>query len=159
MHLIQIDVFDTQALQAGLASHLNVARRQAAIIDIPGHRLVHFRREHESTAPGRVLRQPPAEYQLGGTNAQRAAVLVGGVNEIDARVNGMMQYLKRFLLRRARPEIHGAETDPADLQRGASKLSKLHGKSPSRGAQGGAGNERFTRIDDAESNESLRALG
>ena len=74
-------------------------------------------REHDPVAPGPVLGQPSSQDRFGRPDAQMATILIGGVDEVDARVDRSVQDRKRLRLGGLRPEVHGAEAQRADLER------------------------------------------
>src|SRR3954451_16478702 len=55
---------------------------------------------------------------------------VGGVDEVDAFVDGVMDHADAVVVIGVAPraEHHGAETEGADLETGTSEQSVLHGK-------------------------------
>ena len=126
-------MIDSQALQAGVAGHLNVARRKTPIVDIVRHRLVDLGGDHQPVSAGAVLCKPFAEQALGCPDAQAPAILIGGVDEVHARGEGGVENGEGFSLGRTRPEIHRAKADFADLEGGKAQLSILHRRPPAAG--------------------------
>ena len=70
--------------------------------------------------------QPAPEDLLGDA----AAVDVGGVDEIAARLDEAVENLPAQRLAAFAPESHGAEAELADLEAGASEGTILHGETP-----------------------------
>ena len=82
---------DTQPLQASVTSHLDMSRRQAAIIDLIGHGLMDLGGQDDLVSTAGILRQPFANKGFGRANAQMAAILVGRIDEVDPRLEGVTE--------------------------------------------------------------------
>ena len=80
MALVEIDVVDPEPLQRGVELLADLGARQAAVA--AAHREIGLGRQHVGIArpPGQDL----AEEALGGA----AAIDVGGVDEVDAELEG-----------------------------------------------------------------------
>ena len=95
-----------------------------------GHLLisaVEFGGENDLLAAPAALRKPTADDLLGDAFAHLPAVDVGGIEEVDARVDRGIHDAERVSLGRLGTEVHRPQTKPADLGARAPKLSKFHG--------------------------------
>jgi hypothetical protein len=132
VHLVQVDVVGPQSTQAVLAGLADVVRREATIVGSGAHRLVQLGGEHDLVAATAGLGEPAAEVLLGDpvtllhVGRLRAAVDVGGVDEVDAGLYGGVQHGEAVRLAGLHAEVHGAQPDPADLQTGTAQIVVLH---------------------------------
>ena len=94
MHLVQVDMVKLQALHAGLDAVQDVAARQAAGVDAVCSLAKHFCRHHNAVA----RRFQVFEGLAGDFFRHSAGVHIGGVDEINACVNGLTNQLLSFLL-------------------------------------------------------------
>ena len=121
VHLIQVDVIGLQPPQARLAGPPDVVGRQPAVVRAESHRLVHLRGQDDVVAVPAAL-QPPADGLLRDAvpllhvRRLRAAVDVGGVEEVDARIDRGVHDREAARLVHGETEVHRAEADPADQQ-------------------------------------------
>jgi hypothetical protein len=119
----------TQAVFAGLA---DVVRREATIVGSNAHRLVQLGGEHDLVATTAALGEPAADVLLGDpvtllhVGRLRAAVHIGGVDEVDAGVYGGIQHGDAVGLASLHAEVHSAQPDPADLQTSPAQIAVLH---------------------------------
>ena len=116
MHLVEVDVVGLHPPQAVVAGRADVARREPPVVGPLRHRPVQLGRQHDLLAPPAALREPAADDLLGGAGALVAAVAVGGVEEVDAELEGPVHDRVRLVLGRLRPEVHRAEAQLADLR-------------------------------------------
>ena len=131
VHLVQVDVIGLQPTQARLAGAPDVVGGQPAVVGAESHRLVHLCGQNDVVAVPAAV-QPSADgllrdaVSLLHVRGLRAAVDVGGVEEVDARIDGGVHDREtgRFVHRVA--EVHGAETDPADQQTGTAQVPVGH---------------------------------
>src|SRR5690606_29680962 len=82
------------------------------------------------------LRQPVADdlfgraVALGHVGRLRAAIDVGGVEEVDARVQRLVHDREARRPVRQLAKVHGAEGDAADAKAGAAEMRVIHFSSP-----------------------------
>ena len=69
--------------------------------------------------------------------ARLAAVAVGGVEEVDPRLMGVVHDGVRVFLGGSGPEVHRAETKSGDLKAGTAEISEVHSGSFSPPRSGG----------------------
>ena len=140
VHLVQVDVVGPQSTKTVLAGLADVVRREATIVGSGAHRLVQLGGEHDLVAAAAALGQPAADVFLGDpvtllhVGRLRAAVHVGGIDEVDTGIEGGVQHGEAVRLAGLHAEVHGAQPDPADLQTGPAQIAVLHADPSSRGA-------------------------
>jgi hypothetical protein len=130
MDLVQVDEVGAQALQAGIDLREDGLARQAHAVRPLVHALVDLGRD-DDLAAACVLEQGPADDLL----ARAVGVHVGGVEEVDAEIQGLLQ--ERAARRLAQgPGVraavglaiaHAAEAKAGDIEAGAAELGVLHG--------------------------------
>ena len=132
MDLVEIDVVELQAAQAGLHAVEDVAARGAARIGALAHLAVHLGGHDHVLARHLQVLQGLAGDLLGAAGR----VHVGGVDEVDAGVQRLAdQRLGLALLQRADgaphagavTEGHGAQAKLGDEQAGAAEGVVSHG--------------------------------
>jgi len=128
-------VVGLQAAEAVLGGLADLAGGQVLVVGAAAHRLVDLGRQDDLVAVAVALGQPAADDLLGGAvallhvGALRPAVDVGGVDEVDAGVQGGVEDLVRGGLVGDVAEVHGPEREPADPEPGAPEVRVLHGGS------------------------------
>ncbi len=131
-----------QAPQAVVARLADVQRRQLRRVRPLVATAVDLGRQHGLLAPAAALREPPADDLLG----LGAAVDVGGVEEVHARLQRRVHQLVARRLVGVRAEVHGAEAQRADAEAGAAEEAVVHaGNLPRRRPHQIAGGRRVER--------------
>jgi hypothetical protein len=108
-----------------------VVGRQPAVVRAEPHRLVHLRGQDGVIAVPAAL-QPSADGLLRDAvpllhvRGLRAAVDVGGVEEVDARIDRGVHDRETGCFVHCVAEVHGAEADPADQQTGTAQVPVGH---------------------------------
>ena len=131
VHLVQVDVVGPQPSQARLARPPQVVGGQPAVVGAQAHRLVHLGGQDDVVAPPTAL-QPltdrllGAAVALGHVGGLRAAVDVGGVDVVDARVDGRVHEGEAGRSVCGVAEVHRAQPDPADQQTRATQVRVRH---------------------------------
>ncbi len=122
VHLVEVDVVGLQAPQAVVARLTDVQRRQLRRVRPLAATAVDLRREHGLLPPATALREPPADDLLG----LGAAVDVGGVEEVDARLERRVHELVARRLVGLGAEVHRAQAQRADAEAGAAEEAVIH---------------------------------
>jgi hypothetical protein len=131
VHLVQVDVIGLEPPEARLARAPDVIGGQPAVVRTEPHRLVHLGGQDDPVAASASL-QPPADGLLRDAvpllhvRRLRPAVDVGGVEEVDARVERRVHDSEAGRLVDEVPEVHGPEADPADQQTRAAQVPVRH---------------------------------
>ena len=123
--LVQVDVVGAQTAQAAVDGLAHPARARSRVQGIVVDRRRELGGHHHLVA---AAAECPAEQLLGA----RAAVDVGGVEEVDPRVEGGVHDGGGPLLVATHPEVVAPEPDHADLER--PELAHLHRRLPRRRA-------------------------
>ena len=130
MDLVQVDEVGAEALQAGVDLREDGLPRQAHAVGPLVHPLVDLGRDHDLAAP-RVVEQRPADDLL----ARSGRIHVGGVEEVDAEVERLLQERPARRLAEG-PDVaaavglavaHAAEAEARDVEAGAAELGVFHG--------------------------------
>ncbi|MGX1224141.1 hypothetical protein RKD42_005400 [Streptomyces ambofaciens] len=119
--LVEVHVVDAEAAQAVVQLGDQPATRGALVVGLVAHRHACLRGQHDVVpAPGDRL----ADHLL----RLAAAVHVGGVDQVDPRLQGGVDEGGGLLLGGApdAAEVHGAERERADLHTGAAQGAVLH---------------------------------
>ena len=121
--LVEVDPVGLQPPQAGLHLLHDPAAGVPAPVGTVAHREMDLGGDDDAVAA--AARQRPAHDLLGLT----AGVRVGGVDEVDAGVEGPVDDPGRLLMVGVAPaaEHHGAEAQGAHLDAGAAEGTHLHG--------------------------------
>src|SRR3569832_593821 len=135
VQLIEVDVIGLQAFQAGVEGEAEVVGIETRIaVAYPGEFGAAAcglgREDHVLTAM--ALLEPAADVFLRsavGLGPGRHRVHLGGVNEIDTRLEGIIELLVRLGLAVLLAEGHGTETHRAHLDVGVSQMTVFHGSS------------------------------
>ncbi|MCY1368118.1 hypothetical protein D9M69_550820 [compost metagenome] len=132
MQLVKVQVVGLQALQAGVQGGGQVLAVQEglAVTDVAGplgvaHRAGHLAGQHDVVAP-LAARQPGADIGLGqalGFGLGRHRVHLGGIDQVDAALEGVIQLLVRLGFGILLAPGHGAQPDQADIQVGAAEFA------------------------------------
>ena len=122
VHLVEVDVVGLQAPQAVVARLTDVQRRQLRRVRPLVATAVDLGREHGLLPPATALREPPADDLLG----LGAAVDVGGVEEVHARLERRVHQLVARRLVGVGAEVHRAEAQGADAEAGAAEEAVIH---------------------------------
>jgi hypothetical protein len=131
VHLVEVDVVGLQPAQAVLAGLADVVGGEVPVVRAGAHRLVDLGRENDPL-PAPALGEPAADDLLRGAEALlhvrglRAAVDVGGVEEVDALFERLVHDREAGRLVGDPAEVHRPEREPADLQARASEVRVLH---------------------------------
>ena len=130
VHLVQVDVVGLHPPQRALAGPADVQRRQLVLVGPVAHRPVQLGRQDHLVAAPAALGEPAADDLLGDALALLPAVDVGGVEEVDALLEGPVHDRVGVLLGGLRTEVHRAQAQPADQQPGPSEMGVLHVLAP-----------------------------
>src|SRR5262245_34950982 len=103
MQLVKVDPMGVESLQARLDRVHDVAPRRTPELSV--HRQAEFGREHDLSA---LLAEDFSEPLL---RAALVAVTVGGVDQVDAEINGLVYDAARRCKIDTAAEIVAAETD------------------------------------------------
>src|SRR5204863_2921426 len=110
-----------------------VQGRELAVVGPLAARVVHLRRDHRALASTLAPGEPAPDDRLG--EAAAVAVDVGGVEEVDAEVEGSVHDPVTLVLLGLRAasgllhaEVHGAEAERADPEAGTAEQSVVHGR-------------------------------
>ena len=128
VHLVEVDVFGLEPLQGGdrRAAHVDGGQlREVRHLFVEGGAIALGGQHHLVAAAG--LGEPAPDDLLGAAAMPLTAVAVGGVEEVDARVEGAVHDGVRVLFRGVRAEVHGAEHDARDEKAGTTEVGVLHG--------------------------------
>ena len=127
VHLVEVDVVGLQASQRALAGADDVARREERVVGPVAHRPVELGGDDHLLAAPATLREPAADDLLGPPLPLLPAVDVGGVEEVDALLEGAVHDgVRNVLLGRLGAEVHGAEAEAADGEAGAAQVRVFH---------------------------------
>jgi hypothetical protein len=130
VELVDVDVVGLEPLEARVHRPPDVEGGQLVVVRpggaVAGHVAVDLGGEDGLVAMRGALREPVADDLLGTALVLAPAVHVGGVEEVDARVEGRIHDRVGVGLIGLRAEVHGAEDESADLESGASELRVLH---------------------------------
>lgn len=99
---------------------------QVAIVDVDRHRFVNLDRQHNALAPSGIAGKPVTQDRLGRAGTAVAAVLVGGVDEIDADVDRGTEDGMAVRLAGVGAEVHRAQTQFADRERSPAEAAILY---------------------------------
>ena len=127
MQLVEVDEVGLEPAQRRVDRVHDVTAAVAGVPRLRAHRPEALRRDHELVA---AALQPAAEDLLGAAGGREVAaerVHVGGVEEGDALLVGVIEDGARAVLVDLESEGHGAEADPRDLEPGAAETNVLHG--------------------------------
>ena len=128
VHLVQVDVVGAEPAQRRVAGAPDVQRGKLALVGPVPHGPVQLGGQHGPLPPAAAAREPVTDDLLGPARMRfvvladlpgrggRPAVAVGGVEEVDADLVGVIHDRVRFGGRGQRPEVHRAEAQPADGQ-------------------------------------------
>ena len=121
--LVEVDPVGAQPAQAVLDLLDDPAARVAELVGIVAHLAV------DLGGQDRVVTPAPGEGLAHDLLGLAARVDVGGVDEVDARVEGPVDDVDRLVVVALAPgaEHHRAEAEGADLHAGAAEVSVLHG--------------------------------
>jgi hypothetical protein len=121
MHLVEVDVVDAEAAKAVVQGGDHPAPGGALMVAFLAHRRVELRRQHDVVA---AAGDGPSHHLL----RLAVAVAVGGVNQVDAGLEGAVDDRGRLLLGRLADgtEVHRAERETADRDAGASECAVFH---------------------------------
>jgi hypothetical protein len=124
VHLVEIDPVGFQAPQRRLDLAYHPAARVPGLVGVLAHRAVELRSEHHVLAPAAGERL--ADDLLG----LAARVHVGGVDEVDARVERSVDDPDRHVVIGLAPraEHHRPEAQGAHAYSGAGEGAHLHGR-------------------------------
>ena len=139
VHLVEVDVVDAQAAQAGLAGPDQVVARGAFIVGPLTHREARLGRQHH---PVSAALERLTDDLLGPT----VGVDVGSVDQVDAGVEAQVELATRLLDpvgadlgELAEPaQAHRAEADRGDAKPGSPQVAVFHDCSCPLGARGEA---------------------
>src|SRR5207237_10363377 len=95
--------------------------------------------EDDALAAPAALRQPASDDLLGDALAGAPAVDVGGIEEVDAELEGAVHDGEALGLSGEGTEVHGAETEAAHLEARPRETRVLHSRLiawPPRGGRG-----------------------
>ncbi len=121
VQVVDVYIVGAQALQAGLDGLADVLAGGAGGVRAGAvHCQPDLRRQHN-------LLPPPGQGLPHDSLRGPGAVLVGGVQEVDAGVQGGLDDRQRFLLRRHIAEHHAAQAELGDLQARSSEVARFHG--------------------------------
>src|ERR1039457_5279665 len=126
VHLIEVDVIGLQAPEGSLACVADVARREERVIGPVAHRAVELGRDHHLLATPSTLSEPAADDLFGDALALLPAVDVGGVEEVEARVQRSVHDLVGCRFVGLGAEVHGAEAEATDGESGTAEVCVLH---------------------------------
>ena len=105
----------------------DVQRRQLVPVGpAVAHEAVELGREDGLVAALAALREPRAEDLLGPAAVLAPAVHVGGVEEVDAVLVGLVHDRVRGGLVGLRTEVHRPEDEPGHAQAGPAEVGVLH---------------------------------
>src|SRR5262249_58571802 len=104
----------------------DVQRGEAGVVGPLPHASVDLGRQHDVVATSAALGQPPPDDLLGDALARLPPVDVRRVEEIDAQLEGLVHDRAAVGLAGEGAEVHGAETEPAHPDSGATELHVLH---------------------------------
>ena len=128
VHLVEVDDVGLQAAEAFFAGADDVVAREADVVRAGAHRAGALRREDQAVAVA-ALAHPATDDLLGAADGlERAAerIDVGGVEEVDAALDGAVEDGERRLLVALIAEGHRAEAERRDLQAGAAERAGVH---------------------------------
>ena len=115
MDLVEVDVVGLQTREASLAGGDDVAAAGAAHVGVVvRHRAVELRGEDDAVALAVAL-----ERLAGEGFAAAARIDVGGVDEVDATLDGAVDDGAGVVELGTHPEHHRAEAEVADVDAGA----------------------------------------
>jgi hypothetical protein len=120
--LVEVDVVDAEAPQRSLDRGDNPAAGVAALVGVGAHGAVELGGEHDVVAPAaQRLAHDPFGFAI-------AAVDVGGIDEVDARVEGPVNDLDAVVGVGVaeRAEHHGTQAIGGDLDAGAAQGARAH---------------------------------
>ncbi len=115
MHLIEIDAIRLQTPQAVLAGPLDMHGRQTRLIRPLTYPTEDLRRQNDLFTTPAALREPTAHDLLGPALSHLPAIDVCRIEKIDSQFQRPIHNGETVRLARLRPEVHGAETESADL--------------------------------------------
>lgn len=129
VELVEVDVVGREALQARIEGAADVQGGKPGFVGPVLHGAVNLGGEHRPLPALAALGEPAAQNFLGPAPVLGAAVDVGRVKEIDARVQRGIHDRVGGRLLCLRPKIHGAQAEAGNLQARAAQLAVLHGRS------------------------------
>src|ERR1019366_5330434 len=141
MHLVQVDVVGPQAPQRGVARAPDVERGKPVLIGPVTHRPVQLGSQHSALAAPAARREPVADDLFGparmrlvvardlARRAERAAVPIRGVEEVDAKIVRPVHDRVRVRGRGQGTDVHRAQAQAADAETGTAKMRVLHAPS------------------------------
>ncbi len=127
VHLVQVDVIRLEATQRCFAREADVARREERVVRPVRHAAVQLRCDDRLLAAAAALGEPPADDLLRPALTVAESIDVGGVEEVDAFVDGAIHDQVGVGFVGLRAEVHRAEADAAHRQAGATEMRVLHG--------------------------------
>ncbi len=127
VHLEQVDPVRFQPPQGRIARGDDVARGKTGLIGPVVHGVSDLGGKDDLFPAAPAAGEPGAEELLGIALVLLPAVLIGGVQEIDAVVEGRVQDGVALLIVGPDSEVQGAETQLADLEGGATETGVAHG--------------------------------
>src|SRR5919109_4281602 len=90
------------------------------------HAAVDFGCQHRFLTSPAALRKPAADDLLRPAFARFPAIGIGGVKEINAKLERLVHDRKRIFLRGLRTKVHGAKTQTGHLEPRAAQLGVFH---------------------------------
>jgi hypothetical protein len=112
VHLVEVDGVGLQPAQRVLAGPDDVPGREALVVGPVAHLPVDLGGQDDLLPATAALGEPAADDLLGDTLTGLPAVDVGGVEEVDAQLEGLVHDGERRLA--VRPEVHRAEAKETD---------------------------------------------
>lgn len=137
VQLVEIDIIRLQSLQACVDGRedvrtIELVLTSAQVIDLEHTRRTRdLGRQYDLRAFSALL-EPGAENALGGSlgfGRRRDRIHLGGIEKIDALIQRVVDLTMAFGLSVLFTEGHRPETDDADLEIGATKLTIFQGSS------------------------------
>ena len=129
VHLKEIDAVGAQAAQRvlGMADDLVLGQpgRVVGVVRI-AHRLVHLGRHDHPFAAPRLLGEPAPDDLFAEPAMHEVGVVVGGVEEVDARLQCAIHDAARFRFAGGASEVEGAQAQAADAESRPSQVAVLH---------------------------------
>jgi len=113
-------------MPGSLARLADMQRREARLVRPIAHGAVHLGRKNDPRAAATTLREPATDDLLRHPLTQLPTVDIGSVNEVDAAIEGLVHDAKRVGLARRSAEVHGAQAETADFERGATEPAVFH---------------------------------
>ena len=122
VQLVEVDAVDANALEGGLAGLDDVIPRAAPVVYFPAHGAIDLGGDHQ-----------PIPLPTGGDGladdalAHAPVVHIGGVDEVDAGVQGSVHDIDALRFRGRAAEVHGAQAQGRHPDAGPAQSAIVHG--------------------------------